>query len=121
MAPTLTKLLKPMWRSSAQSRIDVQMAPLWLKRATRPGGAIAAAKLALRLLGGWMTPRQLGPMMRILPRAARIFASRARPSAPNSEKPAEMMIAAGTPWTAQSAIRAGTVGAGVAMTARSIG
>ncbi len=66
-----------------------------------------------------MTPRQLGPITRILPWVLRIFASSARPSAPSSEKPAEMMIAAGTSRAAQSATRAGTVGAGVAMTARS--
>ena len=46
------------------------MAPDWLSRATLPGRAMSAAKLALRLLGGWMTPRQFGPMMRILPRAS---------------------------------------------------
>ena len=45
----------------------------------------------------------------------------ARPSAPVSLKPAEMMIAARTPTAAHSSMSAGTPGAGVTMTASSTG
>ena len=109
-----------MLRSRAQSRMAVQMAPDWLKRAIRPGLAIDEAKLAFRPVGGLMIPRQFGPTMRILPRAmSRIRFSSARPSAPSSEKPAEMMIAARMSLSTHCSIIPGTVDAGVAMTARS--
>ena len=49
MAPTLTKLLKPTCVSRAQSRIDVQMAPLWLSRATLPGRAIVGGEAGVEV------------------------------------------------------------------------
>ena len=68
-----------------------------------------------------MTPKQLGPIMRMLPFLARlkISCSSLSPGSPNSLKPAEMMMAAFTPALTHSSIRSGTVFAGVTMTARS--
>ena len=82
-----------------------------------------AAKVALRPVSGLITPRQFGPMMRMRPRraSASTFASSSTPAGPVSLKPAEMMIAFGTPPSTHSPIIAGTVGAGVTMTARSTG
>src|SRR5260370_38343906 len=98
MAPTLTKELKPTWAPCAQSRMDVQMAPLWLSRATWPGRAIDAAKLALRLLGGGITPRQLGPMTPILPPAiSGTAAPRSPPAPPSSDEPAPVVCAPAPP------------------------
>src|SRR2546429_199247 len=65
MAPTLTNALKPTWAPRAQSRIEVQMAPLWLSRAMLPVRAMVEAKLALRLPGGWMTPTPKGYSRRL--------------------------------------------------------
>ena len=48
MLPTLTKLLKPTWTSRAQSRIEVQIAPLWLKSAKFPASGIAAGRQSSR-------------------------------------------------------------------------
>jgi len=81
------------------------------------------AKVAFSPVMGFMTPRQLGPMMRMWPLRAilRICCSSAAPSGPVSLKPAEMMIAAWTPTATHSSMMPGTVGAGVTMTARSTG
>ena len=86
-----------------------------------PGRAMAPAKVAFRPVIGFITPRQFGPMTRIRPRRAcsRTRRSSSIPSAPVSLKPAEMMIAPRTPASTHSAIRSGTAGAGVTMTARS--
>ena len=74
-------------------------------------------------LYGRITPRQLGPMIRIRPRRASssTSCSSLAPSGPVSLKPAEMMIAPFTPASTHSLITAGTVGAGVTTTARSTG
>ena len=48
----------------------MQIAPLWLMKPTWPGRAIAGANVALSPLHGAITPRQFGPMSRILPRRA---------------------------------------------------
>ncbi len=99
----------------------MQRAPLWLRKPTLPGRAIAPANVAFRPVSGFVTPRQFGPMTRIRPRRAcsRIWRSSAAPSGPISLKPAEMMMAPLTPASAHSPMMSGTVGAGVTMTARS--
>src|SRR5262245_23544781 len=121
MEPTENMALKPTFSLRLQSRTAEQNAPLWLKKATFPGLGINGAKVAFRPLTGLITPRQFGPMMRRLPRraSARIWRSRSRPTAPDSLKPADRMIAPWTPASTQSLITDGTVDAGVAMTASS--
>jgi hypothetical protein len=116
-----TNPLKPTFSWKLQSRIAVQSAPLWLMKATFPGRAMEAAKVALKPSAGDITPRQLGPMMRMPPRcaSARISCSIAAPPGPVSLKPAEMMMADGTPFAVHSRITPGTHAAGVTMTARS--
>ena len=72
-------------------------------KARRPAGTMALAKLALRPPTGFMTPRQLGPMRRILPlMIAAIWRSSALPVSPTSLKPAEMTMAEGTPASTAS-------------------
>ena len=73
---------------------------------------MAPAKVALRPVVGFITPRQLGPMMRIRPRRAssRTCSSSSAPSGPVSLKPAEMMMAPSTPASTHSAMMPGTVG-----------
>ena len=88
-------------------------APLWLTNPTVPGAEIPAAKVALRPVVGRMTPRQLGPTIRIpLARAvSRIWRSSSAPSGPTSLKPAEMMTTALTPAAAHSSTVPGIVAA----------
>ena len=50
----------------------MQSAPLWLMKPTVPGRAMAAAKVAFSPVSGLITPRQFGPMTRILA-APRLF------------------------------------------------
>ena len=96
-------------------------APLWLRKATLPGRAIAWAKVALKPLSGLITPRQFGPNRRIRP---------APPAAPGSAAPVPGPRARlpearrdrrwrPTPASTHSPITPGTVGAGVTITARS--
>jgi hypothetical protein len=115
------KALKPTDSPKLQSRTAVQRAPLWLMNATLPGRAIAPAKVALSPDSGLITPRQFGPITRILPRPAssRSCRSSAAPSAPTSLNPAEMTIAAGTPASTHSRMTPGAAGAGVTTTASS--
>ncbi len=54
MEPTLTKAEKPTLLAVAQSRMAVPIAPLWLKKAMRPGSGITWAKVTLRLSPGRM-------------------------------------------------------------------
>ena len=61
-----TKALKPTISLRLQSRTAVHSAPLWLMKPTMPGRAMAVAKVAFRPESGLITPRQLGPMMRML-------------------------------------------------------
>ncbi len=70
---------------------------------------------------GEMTPRQLGPTIRIrLGRAASsICWRRSAPPPPASPKPAVITTAARQPRAASSATMPGTVGGGVAITASS--
>ncbi len=119
--PSETTALKPTFSRMLQSRTAVRSAPLWLTKPTVPGAEIPAAKVALRPVGGRMTPRQLGPMIRIpFARAvARIRLSSSAPSGPTSLNPAEMMTTAFTPAAAHSSTVAGMVVAGVAMTTSS--
>ena len=72
MEPIETKALKPTIPRRLQSSMAVHRAPLWLMKPTLPGRAMPAAKVALRPVSGLITPRQLGPMMRMLPRRASI-------------------------------------------------
>ena len=82
---------------------------------------MAPAKVALKPVGGFITPRQLGPTILILPRLAssRTRCSSSTPSGPVSLKPAEMMMAPSTPASTHSPMMSGTAGAGATMTARS--
>src|SRR5215210_7377302 len=119
--PTEAKWENPTFSLMLQSRMAVHRAPLWLRKATLRGRAIFPAKVALRPLTGLITPRQLGPTMRILPRLAssRTCCSSSAPTSPASLKPAEMTMAPSTPASAHSRMIPGTVGAGETMTARS--
>ena len=109
----------------------VQSAPDWLMKPTLPARAIMLAakvafrpaKVAFRPAKGRITPRQFGPISRIRPRRAcsSTCRSSSAPAVPVSLKPAEMTIAPRTPASTHSPIRSGTVGARVAMTARSTG
>ena len=71
---------------------------------------------------GFIIPKQFGPIILIFPPCAtdNISFSKAIPFSPASLKPAEIIIAPLIPACTQSAIIFGTVGAGVAITARSI-
>ena len=101
----------------------VSSAPDWLMNPTDPGRAIVVANVAFSPEMGFMTPRQLGPMMRKLPflASARVASSSAAPFGPVSLNPAEMMMAPRTPAATHSAMMPGTVLAGVTTTARSTG
>src|ERR1039458_3017093 len=66
MEPTDTNPLKPTFSRRLQSSTAVQRAPLWLMKATFPGRATVWAKVALKPRTGFITPRQLGPIRRIL-------------------------------------------------------
>ncbi len=70
---------------------------------------------------GLITPRQLGPMMRIPYSSALATRSRSSwaPSSPTSLKPAEMTTAVGTPASPHSSMMPGIDLGGVTMTARS--
>ena len=76
---------------------------------------MAEAKVAFNPLTGLITPRQLGPIMRMPLRLAccLIWRSSSTPFGPVSLKPAEMMIAPGMLASTQSEMMPGTVGAGV--------
>src|ERR1022692_4969738 len=80
--PIEIKALKPTNSRRLQSRTAVQSAPLWLMKPTLPGRAMAEAKVALSPVRGLITPRQLGPMMRMLPRRAsnRVWRSSSSPA-----------------------------------------
>ena len=86
-----------------------------------PGKASGFAKVAFNPRCGSITPTQFGPMIRIRPWRARISLSNSTPAGPHSLNPAETMTAPLTPAAAHSLTMPGTVAAGVAMTARSIG
>ncbi len=119
-----TKYENPIPSSIAQSRRDVHSAPDWEMTATLPGDGIAVAKLAFMLIEGTMIPRQLGPSI-LMPgkRAAWavISSSSAFPSGPISLNPAEMTMTPMIPISPHWPMMAGTVFAGVQMTARSAG
>ena len=89
---------------------------------TFPGRAILLAKVAFNPVFGFITPKQLGPIILIFPPCAccSISCSKTRPFSPASLKPAEIIIAPLIPASTQSEIILGTVGAGVAITAKSI-
>src|SRR5450756_862513 len=55
--PSETTALKPTFSRLLQSRTAVSRAPLWLTKPTVPGAEIPAANVALRPVGGRMTPR----------------------------------------------------------------
>src|SRR5208337_1724773 len=121
--PTETKALKPTLARKLQSSTAAPRAPLWLRKAILPGRAMALATVALRPVIGLITPRLFGPRTRIRPRHASsmIRRSSAAPSTPLSLNPAEVTMAAWTPASTHSPIRSGTIVAGVATMARSIG
>ena len=80
------------------------------------------AKVAFNPVCGCITPRQLGPIMRILPRASsRISFSNFCPRSPISLNPADIIIAPLTPAATHSPTIPGTVEAGVTMIANSTG
>ena len=103
------------------SRMAVKSAPLWLRKPTLPGRAIAPAKVALKPEFGLITPKEFGPIIRIRPRRASSStrSSSSAPSGPVSLKPAEMTTAPRTPASTHSATMSGTAGAGATITAKS--
>ncbi len=113
--------LKPTSSLKLQSRTAVHSAPLWLMKPTEPGRAMPRAKVAFSPVGGLITPRQLGPMIRTPPLRASSsnWRSSCAPCGPSSLKPAEMTIAALTPFSPHSRMTLGITCAGVMMTARS--
>src|SRR5271165_2207056 len=118
--PVETNELNPTFSRKLQSRIAVSNAPLWLIKATFPGRAIECAKVAFNPRTGFITPRQFGPISRILPRMIwEMRASSSLPCSPCSLKPAEITMPAGTPAATDSARTSGTESAGVVTTTRS--
>ena len=121
MLPSETTREKPTERSAAQSSIAATIAPDCDTNARSPARGVRCAKLALTPRAGAMNPMQLGPMMR-RPRgraASSTARSSAAPSGPRSRNPADRMTAARAPRSASWRTISGTVGAGVAITARS--
>ncbi len=106
---------------AAQSSMAVQMAPDWDTRARSPGRAVPRLKVAFRPMAGRCTPRQLGPTKRMPCRLATAItcSSSAAPLGPVSRKPAVSTTAWRTPRLPHSSRIVGTLGAGVAMMARS--
>ncbi len=118
--PIETKPEKPTFSFNDQSRTAVQSAPDWLRKATEPPCADFAAKVAFNPMIGLITPRQFGPITRILPAViAATSRSSAMPSGPASLKPAEMMMPPGMPQATASRRMPGTVVAGVVITTTS--
>ena len=62
--------LKPTFAVMLQSSTAVHKAPDWLIKPTLPGRAMPGGKGGVQAANGFITPRQLGPMMRIPPRRA---------------------------------------------------
>ena len=93
MAPTEKKALNPTHSRSDQSSMAVQSAPDWLMNATFPFAAIDPANVAFNPTRGAITPRQFGPMIRMLPFRASSSTCRSssRPCGPVSRNPAEMI------------------------------
>jgi hypothetical protein len=60
-----TTALKPTWASDAQSKAEAHKAALWEMKTIFPGLACLSAKVAQRLIFGLITPKLLGPMMRM--------------------------------------------------------
>jgi hypothetical protein len=90
MDPSETNAENPIFSRKLQSNTAVHKAPDWLKNPTFPLPAIPLAKVALNPDGGHMNPKQLGPNIRIFPRAiSRTRFSNAAPSAPFSLNPAK--------------------------------
>ena len=107
----------------AQSRIAVHKAPDCDTKARLPILALPWLNVALRPISGRITPKQLGPIKRMLWRLA--FSSTARssfiPAAPASPNPAVIMTAAFTLCLPHSSMISGTDCGGVAMMAKSTG
>jgi hypothetical protein len=123
--PAETKVETPRPRSRAVFSSDTPSAPDWAKNPIRPRRTSDGIKDALSWTCGsvFMIPSALGPMIRN-PLARACWMSRccsARPSAPDSPKPALTTTAPMTPARPQSAMASRTWSAGRAMTARSIG
>ena len=122
MSPKETIWEKPIPRPTAQSNTAVTSAPDWLIKAISPFRGARCAKLALTPAPGDRKPRQLGPTMRSrCGWAARSISARSASPAsrPPSPKPAVTTTAARAPRAPRSAISAGIVAGGVAITARS--
>ena len=108
--------------SSAQSSTDVHSAPDCEMKPMWPLAGEAAAKLAFKLMPGTISPRQFGPRIRMPSNfrcSWRTSSSSFRPSAPISRKPAEMITTPLVPASPHCRTSAGTLGAGVQITARS--
>ena len=65
-----TNAEKPTFSCKLQSSTAVHNAPDWLIKPTLPRRAMVVANVALRPDTGLITPRQFGPMRRMLPRRA---------------------------------------------------
>ena len=63
--PTLMTAEKPISSGRLQSTMVVMIAPLWEMKAIRPGFGETGSKVVLISWCGSMSPRQLGPMIRM--------------------------------------------------------
>lgn len=64
MSPSETICEKPTPSAAAQSTSDVAIAPDCESKASPPGLACICAKLALKFIGGTISPTVFGPMIR---------------------------------------------------------
>ncbi len=119
--PRLMKLWKPMSSLMTQSRTAVPSAPLWEMKPILPPIGMTAAKLRLRGIEVLISPRQLGPWIRIpyFSAISKSFPSRTAPSCPVSLKPADMTTRALTPFIPHSSVTCSTLAAGIETTTRS--
>jgi hypothetical protein len=120
-SPRDTKLEKPIRRERAQSSTAVTSAPDCATKASRPGSAATGAKLAFSPTAGASSPTQLGPRIRSRwGRAASSIAWRKlRPPGEGASSPALSTTAALHPCAPSTPTMAGTVAAGVQITASS--
>ena len=83
--PSETTELKPTFSRSSSRGPRCSSAPLWLTKPTVPGRGDAGRERRVEPVGGFMTPRQLGPTTRIpFARAvARTWRSSSAPAGPD--------------------------------------
>ncbi len=122
LLPRLTNFEKPIFSPRAQSSIATHRAPDCEKKPIWPSGGIPAAKDALSELAVSISPRQLGPIIRIPNFLARVASasSRRAPSGPISLKPAAIITTESTFFLPHCSTTFKTAGAGRAIMARSM-